>query len=351
MLVVASVMAGLLAVGSGVGIGWGLARTLNGADRAQRVPSFALPGVVTTVDNVAAKVEPAVVDVNTVIEHGSSEGQAAGTGMILTSNGEVLTNHHVVAGASSIKVVTHSGHRYSAHVVGVDIAHDVALVQLENASHLPTVKLASGSPSIGDQVIAIGNAFGQGGRPAVTEGRITALDRSITATDGQGTSEQLNGLIQMDAPISPGDSGGPLVNMSAEVVGMITAGDSGRFRQTTSEGYAVPAGDAKQSVAQIKNGNSSPTLIIGAAGYIGVQVESAARGVLVQGVVPGSPADKAGITANAVITAVNGQPVTSIDSLGALLHVHKPGEQVRVTWTDDAGTHTATLTLMSGPAI
>ena len=363
LLAIAAVMAGLLAIGSGIGIGWGLAQTLGAARVAQQGLAVNAPGIPSTMDSVAAKVAPAVVDVNTTVESGGREGQAAGTGMILTSNGEVLTNHHVVAGATRIEVVTAGGHSYGASVIGVDTGHDVALLQLSGASHLPTVTFATSSPAVGERVIAIGNAFGQGGSPTVTQGSITGLDRSITATDGAGSSEQLDGLLEMDASISPGDSGGPLVDLSGKVVGMITAGDSGRFRQTSTDGYAVPASTARDSVSQIRSGNAGPTIIIGKAGYIGVQVQdldadAAARlgygvssGVLVVGVVAGSPAAGAGIGANAVITAVNGQQVTSVDSLGSLLHPHRPGEHVDVTWVDAQGTHTASLTLTSGPAV
>jgi len=315
--------------------------------------------------SIADKVDPAVVDVNTVIDSSGQQAQAAGTGMIVTSSGEVLTNHHVVAGASRIQVTVQGrSNSYAATLIGEDLSADVALLQIHNVSGLPTVSLADSSNlTVGQTVIAIGNALGQGGTPNVTQGTITALGQSITASDGNGTSEQLTGLIQSNAPISRGDSGGPLVNTAGQVVGMITAGSAGGFRQASSRvGFAVPSNTALDVVNQIRSGHpSSSSVVIGQAGFLGVGASdldpvtvsrlglSASAGALVQSVVSGSPAAQAGIPQNAVIVAINGHTVTSTADLGVAIHTHKPGERIQVTWVDRNGRHTATVTLMSGP--
>ena len=312
---------------------------------------------------VAAKVDPAVVDINTVLTSvGGRSGAAAGTGMLVTSPGEVLTNNHVIQGATSIRVTVPSQARsYTATVMGEDPTADVALLKLQGASGLSTVRLADSSTvSVGQQVVAIGNALGQGGTPTATQGAITGLNQSITVTDDNGQDRQLSGLLESDASISPGDSGGPLVNASGQVLGMITAGSvQGRGQQASTDGYAVPSNTAVSVIHQIESGSASSSVIIGVPGYLGVFVQnldasSAARlgvssGVLVTDVVQGSAAAKAGLGPDAVITAIDGTAVKSVDALGQALHGHKPGQQVRVGWTDQRGSHSQRVTLDSGP--
>jgi S1-C subfamily serine protease len=296
------------------------------------------------------------VDINTVV--GSS--QAAGTGMILTSDGQVLTNNHVVDNSSTIKVtIAGRSGTYTAHVVGVAPASDVALIQVEGVSGLPTVTLASSSTlKVGDQVVALGNALGLGGTPAVSTGTVTALNQTITASEGGGKSEQLTGMIQSDAPISPGNSGGPLVNSAGQVVGMITAGDVQGFRsQTSTVNYAIPSDTALTYVNMIRSGQASAELIYGQVGFMGVSVRdltssvatqlglNVSSGALVVSVQASSPAESAGITDNSVITKVGDAKVTSSATLGTAIRAHKPGEKVSITWVDKRGTHTAAVTL------
>jgi S1-C subfamily serine protease len=307
-------------------------------------------------NRIAALVDPAIVDINTVV--GSS--QAAGTGMILTSDGQVLTNNHVVDQSTSIKVsIAGRSGTYTAHVVGVDPSADVALIQIEGVSGLPTVTLASSSSlKVGDSVVALGNALGLGGAPAVSSGTVTALNQSITASEGGGKSEQLTGMIQSDAPISPGDSGGALVNSAGQVVGMVTAGDVQGFQsQTSTVNYAVPADTALTIVNTIRSGETSSDIIYGQVGYMGVSVRdltpslatrlglSVSSGALVVSVVPGTPAESAGIGPDSVITKLGGDSVTSSASLGTVIRTHRPGEKVSVTWVDQRGTHTGSITL------
>jgi S1-C subfamily serine protease len=225
------------------------------------------------------------------------------------------------------------------------------------------VTLADSSQlATGQAVVAIGNALGQGGTPSVTQGTILGLDRSITVRGG-ATPESLSGLIQFDAPISPGDSGGPLVNTSAQVVGMITAAEStGRAQRVSYQGYAIAVNTAVHVVNQIRSGQSGGNIIIGPAGFLGVQVSdldstiaarlglSVSSGALVVGVVPGTPAAGLGISRYAVISAINGRRIGSAADLGPAIHSHRPGEQIQVTWIDSSGTHTATVRLIAGPA-
>jgi S1-C subfamily serine protease len=328
-------------------------------------PASALSGASVQASTVAAKVDPAVVDINTVFQSASGSGTAAGTGIILTSSGEVLTNNHVVQGATSISVqIAGRAGPYAATVIGVDPTADVALIQIDGVSGLPTATLADSSTlQAGESVVAIGNAGGLGGTPTVSQGTVVALGQSITAADG-ASSEQLTGLIQSNATIAPGDSGGPLVNSAAQVVGMITAGQSNSRSGATQVGFAIPTNAALAVVDQIRAGQASSQVILGRVGYLGISVTdltpaigaklglNVVSGALVVGVSSGSPADQAGLAQYAVINDVGGAPITSTTDLGNALHSFKPGDQVQVTWTDQAAaTHTATITLTTGPAI
>jgi S1-C subfamily serine protease len=325
----------------------------------------ALGGGSVQASTVAAGVDPAVVDINTVFQSASGSGTAAGTGIILTSTGEVLTNNHVVEGATSITVsIAGRAGTYTATVMGVDPTADVALIQINGVSGLPTATLAdSATLQAGETVIAIGNAGGVGGTPSVSQGTIVALGQSITASGG-ATSEQLTDMIQSNATIAPGDSGGPLVNSAGQVVGMITAGQSTSRNGSTQVGFAIPTDNAIAVVNQIRAGQASSQVILGQVGYLGVSVTdltpaiaaqlglNMTSGAIVVGVMTGSPADQAGIPQYVVITDVGGISITSTTDLGNALHTYKPGDQVQVTWTDQASAgHTATITLTTGPAI
>ena len=185
-------------------------------------------------------------------------------GMVLTSKGEVLTNNHVIEGATSISVTdVGNGVTYGAKVVGYDRTSDVAVLQLEKASGLKTVSLGNSSGvRTGQPVVGIGNAGGTGGTPSYAGGRVTALNQSITASDqGDGTSEQLTGLIETNADIQPGDSGGPLVNSGGKVVGMDTAASAGfSFQQggSLTQGYSIPIDAPSRSPARSPGATPPP---------------------------------------------------------------------------------------------
>jgi S1-C subfamily serine protease len=367
------VLVAVVAAAAGAGIGWSLARVVNTQQIAQSTtqsPSPITPGSPitpvtpgtgsskgTSATAIAAKVSPAIVDINTVL----GTGQAAGSGMIISPTGEILTNNHVVAGSTSITVIVEGrSDSYSAHVVGVDVSQDIAVIQIDQSvSGLPTVTFAdSSSLQVGDTVVTLGNALGQGGPAHVTSGQVTALDQTITASEGAGTAETLGGMIQSDAVIYQGDSGGALVNTSSQVVGMITAGQAQGFRSAASDtGYAIASNTAVGVANRIRAHEQSADLTYGMVGFLGVSVQTldaaSARqlglnlnsGALVTSVSSGAPAASAGISRGSVITKVGGSAVTSADTLGAAVKSHKPGDTVSVTWVNSSGTHSANVTL------
>ena len=366
-MLAAAVAVALLGMGGALYLN--TASASSGAMLSAGAPIAAVPqaagGVSGGTQAIAAVVDPAVVDINTVFQTATASGTAAGTGIIVTSTGQILTNNHVVEGATSIMVQIAGRGSFPAHVLGVDPTADIALIQVDGvAGLLPTATLANSSTlQPGEPVVAIGNAGGLGGTPSVSQGTIVALAQSITATGGT-TTERLTGLIQSSASIAPGDSGGPLVNSAGQVVGMITAGQGGSRSGVTTIGFAIPTNSALAIVNQIRAGQASAQVILGQVGYLGISATdltpaiaaqlglNGTSGALVTGVVSGSPAEQAGLSRYAVITAVAGSPIASAADLGNALHSHKPGDQVQVTWTDTAGaSHTATATLTTGPAL
>lgn len=367
------VLIAVVAAAAGAGIGWSLARAVNTHQIAQSTTQTPAPITPTTpitpvtpgtgssnasAAAIAARVSPAIVDINTTL--GSS--QAAGTGMLISSTGEILTNNHVVSGSTSITVtVEGQSSTFTAHVVGVDVSQDVAVIQIDQSvSGLPTVTFAdSSSLQVGDTVVTLGNALGQGGAPHVTQGQVTALNQTITASEGAGSAETLSGMIQSDAVIYQGDSGGALVNTSSQVVGMITAGEAQGFRSAASStGYAIASNTAVGVANRIRAHEQAADLTYGQVGYLGVAVQSidasgasqlglnVSSGALVSAApLSGTPAASAGITRGSVITKVGGSSVTSADTLGTAVKSHKPGDRVSVTWVNTSGSHTATVTL------
>jgi S1-C subfamily serine protease len=330
---------------------------------------------------IAAKVDPGLVDINTTL--GYQQVQAAGTGIVLTSNGVVLTNNHVVNGATSISVTDVGNQKtYTASVVGYDRTHDIAVLQLHNASGLQTATLGkSSNVSVGQDVVGVGNAGGTGGTPSAAGGTVTALNQTITASDeGDGTSEQLSGLIETNANIQPGDSGGALVNSNGQVIGVDTAASAGFSFQSNgqsggNQGFAIPINTALSIAHQIESGNGSSTVHIGPTAFLGVEISpngasnsggngggfggfgdnsgntgSSASGAAVAGVVTNGPAQEAGLAQGDVITALGAKTISSANDLTSAMLTHHPGDKVSISWTDTSGqTHTATVQLSSGP--
>lgn len=283
-------------------------------------------------------------------------GQAAGTGMVLTSSGEILTNNHVIRGATDIKVrVPSTGRSYAAEVVGYDLTDDVAVLQASGAADLKTAPLGSSSSvDVGQSVQAVGNAGGTG-YLSHASGTVTSVGRSITVSDDQGGSENLSGLIETNAAVRPGDSGGPLLNSAGQVIGMDTAASAGNdVAQTTSnQGYAIPIDKATSIADQIHSGNGSDTIHIGGTAFLGVEASANSyqgAGAVVSAVVPGSAAEAAGLSAGDLITSIGGHTISSPDSLSQIVVAQKPGASIDVVFVDQAGTtQTTNLTLASGP--
>ncbi|KQX75190.1 S1C family serine protease [Aeromicrobium sp. Root472D3] len=302
----------------------------------------------TTTTDASETQEKGLVYIDTTLDYGS--GQAAGTGMVLTSDGEILTNHHVVEGATSISVeVVSTGTTYDAEVVGYDATHDVAVLQLADAQGLATVTTDTAETvAVGDSVTAVGNANGDGGAASAAAGTVLGVDQSITvSSETGGDASRLTGLIEIDADIIAGDSGGALYDDDGEVVGMSTAASSGSADIT---GYAVPIAQALEIADQIEAGTSSDTVQIGNHGYLGISLSAEVTGALVAGVQDESPAADAGIVAGSTITSLGGRAVTSSDALASAVGELAVGDRVTVAWTDPSGrAHTETVTLGEGP--
>lgn len=336
--------------GSGSGTGTGTGSGTDGSGTTGDGSTGTSTEAAATAATAAQK--KGVVTINTVLNYDESS-QAAGTGMVLSSNGTVLTNNHVIQGATSITVTDETtGKEYKADVVGTDATNDVAVLKLEDASGLSTVTLDDdGEPSTGDTVTDVGNAEGTGNLVAA-EGTVTATDQDIQVQSESGTgTESLSGLIEIAANIVSGDSGGPVVDSEGEVVGVATAASSGTADVT---GYAIPITTAKAIAEKILAGESSSTITIGLPAFLGVQVSNTASttgGVAVAGTVEGSGAASAGLTEGDTITSLGGKTVTTSDELTAAVQSHSVGDKVVVGYTDSTGAaKTVTVTLTAGPA-
>jgi putative serine protease PepD len=318
-------------------------------------------GVAPTMDirAVLRKVEPSVVaiETNLVSPNGGIFGRGAGTGVIISTDGLVLTNNHVIDQAGSIKVKLADGRELSADLVGSSPADDVALIKIRDVSGLTAAELGSSAElQVGDSVVAIGNALDLEGTPTVTEGIVSALNRSIDAGSESGSSngESLSNLIQTDAAINPGNSGGPLVNASGQVVGIDTAiiGDAQNI------GFAIAIDSIKPLITDIQNGKSSTT----STAFLGVSSESvsdldqatidqfgitADSGAVVVNTTPGTAADEVGLQQGDVITSIDGKAVTSSDDLGTAIRSHKPGDKVTIEYQRNGDTKSGTATLGS----
>jgi S1-C subfamily serine protease len=382
------IVTGAVALAAGATLG-GLIGTMN---HGVAGTATAVSNTVLSSSQIAARVDPGLVDV--VSTDGYQQATSEGTGIVLTSTGEILTNNHVIEGATSIKVTDiGNGKTYTATVVGYDATQDVAVIQLQDASGLTTASLGNSSTvQVGDSVTALGNAEGKGGTPAVATGTVQALNQSITASDElSNASEQLTGLIETNAPIQPGDSGGPLVNSYGQVIGMDTAASSSYQLQgqssTATQAFSIPINEATSIAQQIENHTTTSVIHIGATAFLGVEIGSSSsssgpgngfggfggfggfpgqngqngqnsqgsgsstNGVSVAGTVSGSPAANAGITEGDTITSVGGQSVSSSEDIAHALVQYHPGDSISISWVDQYGqSHTANVTLATGPA-
>ncbi|HEY2442445.1 MAG TPA: trypsin-like peptidase domain-containing protein [Streptosporangiaceae bacterium] len=386
----------------GGGIGNGSGGNSNGPDSA-------------LIQSVTSKVSPGIVDVISTAQYQGSTLE--GTGMVLSSGGLVLTNNHVVEGTSKIEAkIANTGQTFSVTLLGTDKADDVALLKLNGASSLKTIPLGdSKSVKVGDPVVALGNAEGQDGAPAVVSGQITNLNQSIQASDqGANTTENLHGMLETNAAIVSGDSGGALASAQGKVIGMNTAANtsSGQFGgQGASMGFAIPIDRALSIADHIESGDNSAGIQLGSPAFLGVtvattggtnsapssspspatqlhqmqiaandqqngfggfggggtgspsgcltanqltvpsKIPNVSSGTLIGGVLCNTPVNSAGVTSGSVITGIDGQAITSPQTLTNALTKYHPGETITMTWVAPNGQHhTSSLTLTSGPA-
>lgn len=301
---------------------------------------------------MVAQVGPAVVNIDAQMGYQSAVG--AGTGIVLDPDGVVLTNNHVIAGATGLTAVSvGNGQSYDVDVLGFDRSHDVAVLQLRGASGLQAANIGtSAKVAVGDPVVAMGNAGGHGGTPSAVPGRVIGLNQTVSAADElTGSTETLTNMIKADTPIRPGDSGGPMVNAAGQVIGMNTAAsDNYKFAQPGGEGYAIPIDQAMAIANQIRAGVSTNTIHIGETAFLGVGVVDDGGGARVAQVLEGTPAAGTGIARDDIITSVNGRPVNSATDLTDVLDQRHPGDTVTLSWRNPvSGEHSATVTLVPGP--
>ncbi|MBQ6593947.1 trypsin-like peptidase domain-containing protein [Candidatus Saccharibacteria bacterium] len=320
--------------------------------------SFVEGSVADVVDKVSQSVVSIVTSVKGVSYFGQSyESSAAGTGVIVSQDGYILTNKHVIEGASTISVILDDGTIYKdVEVAAVDALNDIAFLKIKDVNNLPAATLGdSKTITVGQQVIAIGNALGQY-QNTVTSGIVSGTGRSVTATDSTGTlSEQLSDMIQTDVAINSGNSGGPLVNVAGEVIGINTATGSG----VENIGFAIPISAVKGMLKQLIETGTTERAYIGVySGEITPAVAKEYNLPVTEGaylynsakysaVVTGSPADKAGLKNKDIITAVNGVKIGTSGSLSTLLGEYKPGDIVQLTVVRDGKEIAINVTLGS----
>lgn len=265
----------------------------------------------------------------------TSTGIASGTGMVLTADGHVLTNYHVVAGTRSLEVaIADTGDTYTATVLGFDQTKDIALLQLKDATGLATVTIDHDQLKAGDEVAAVGNAGGHN-ELVRAPGEVVGLDRSLTVNSDSpwGSQEKLSGVIETTAGAVPGHSGGPMYDAQGEVAGVTTAGS-----EKAGRSYAVPIADALQVVDVITAGQDVGTVRVGPAGYLGIVIGEATRyGVTVSDVAEDSPAARAGMEAGSTLVRVGDTRVSDTTNLATVIRGLEPGDQVEVEWLTPSG--------------
>jgi S1-C subfamily serine protease len=328
--------------------GAALTRIVDGPRRSSLSPvtqSIRLDGATLNVAGVVAKAAPSVVSIQADLG-GRQGGRAAGTGVILTAAGEVLTNAHVVEGATAVRVtLAGESQARSAEVVGTDPTADLALLRITGASGLRAAELGtSAAVAVGDDVVAIGNALALRGGPTVTRGIVSALDRSLD-TD----TDTITGLIQTDASISSGNSGGPLVNAKGQVIGINTAvAASGGGTSAENIGFAIAIDQAMPVVERLRNHQPAAS-----AGYLGIQSADptdGSRGATVMAVETGSPAAGAGLKVGDLITQIGDKSVDGAAALASAVRSHKPGDKVAVHLVRDGKSLVVNATLATRPA-
>lgn len=330
----------------------------NGSSTSVNSSGARVTQVVTTSDikSVLKEVEPAVVSIYT---NGVGVGQlGSGSGVLITKEGQVLTNAHVVSGGNSFSVsLYNSPDKLPADLVGIDASQDLALLRIRNSDNrtFPVAQFGdSDAIEVGDPVIAIGNALGLSGGPSVTTGIISAKNRSISSSEQNGSGQEtLSGLLQTDAAINFGNSGGPLVNLRGQVIGINTATADPSYSQNV--GFAIAINNVKPVLEDLRDGknNEQQQALLGVTAftvtddvrqrYSFITVD---KGAVVESVQQNSPASQLGLKAGDVIVAVDGEAVTSSESLVSIVRKHKPGDKVKVEWIRNGDRQSGTVELV-----
>jgi putative serine protease PepD len=298
------------------------------------------------VARVAQRLANSVVTISSDVQDGFSDGEATGTGVVVTSNGEILTNAHVVDGATEVRVrFAGDTEPVVARVLAADAGNDLALLKV-NATNLVAATFAKpGSVRVGDQAVAIGYALALDGGPSVTTGIVSALKRTIFTESGA-----LNSLIQTDAAISSGNSGGPLANMRGEVIGINTAVARGDMNSAANNiGFAISVDEVLAVLQQLRDQAAGTTR---EEGFLGVSLEARTDGgvgSIISTVQPDSPADTAGIQVGDIVLAVDGEPVNGQAGLVAAIRDQNPGDTISIDLVRDGERLTVTATLVARP--
>jgi S1-C subfamily serine protease len=320
-----------------------------------------LPALAAPLDPAAlvAQVEPGLVQITTVVDF--QKIVSHGTGIVLSPDGQVLTNHHIVQGANSIQAVSMAnGQKFDADVIGFARGDDIAVLQLRGAFGLPVAPLGDSNVlAVGEPVLTIGNANGTGNPLTHETGVVTSLNKTVEAEDGlTGGTNILDGLIESSTNLRSGDSGGALVNGLGKVVGLNAAAtlnirvDGGLG--PAGQGFAIPINRAMDIANQIRSGIGSPSIHVGPSAMLGVGIsatdESADGGLPVRSILFGGPADQVGVRPGDIITMIDGVPIESANALTSLLDHHYPGDVIDLHWIDQSGLQrNAKITLFIGP--
>lgn len=316
-----------------------------------------------SIANVAEKVSPSVVSIVTTTQtrslYGVTNGEGAGTGIIVSKDGYIMTNNHVIEKTSAVSVVDHTGARYdSVKVIGRDPLNDVAFLKIQSSDTFTPAEIGnSGTLRTGQQVVAIGNALGQYSN-TVTSGIVSGTGRPITASDSSGQTESLTDLIQTDASINPGNSGGPLVNLAGQVIGINTAVAA----DANGIGFAIPINATKGMLRGVL-ANGTVTRSYAGVNYLSITPAikqeyklPVVNGAYIysgsnQSAVPqGSPADKAGLKTGDIITKIDDNTIGKQGSLSSIIGLYQPGERATITYLRDGKESTTTITFAAFPA-
>jgi len=339
-----------------IAFGGGLAGGLLGSSLNDTVESASKSPLVTaapvksgdigdsSVAKAAEVIAPSIVTIDSV----SDSGESVGTGIIITSDGEILTNNHVVEGSKTARVRLYGAtNPITADVLATDPGNDMALIKLRNTTGLVAATFADPeSIAVGDAVVAVGYALALDGGPSVTSGIVSALNRTLQLDN----ETFLNALIQTDAAISSGNSGGPLINMNGQVVGINTAVANGGFNSAANNiGFAI-------GVKEVQRVNAILHDMAGGAtrqqGFLGISLGSrndGGAGAVIGEVTAGSPASKAGVRVKDIVLSINGQPIVGDEGLVAIIRDSAPGEKITLVVERNGKTVTLEATLIARP--